>query len=207
MGDLEPAATRLGLLGGTFDPIHTAHVQAALAAREALRLDRMLLIPAGDPWRKSGNEVTPAEHRLAMARAAAAGGDRLEVCDTEVRREGPSYTVDTLEAFREAGFRTVWFVLGADALLDLPRWHEPERLITLARLAVVGRPGAAIAAGELEGLLPGLAERVDWVPMTPVELSATELRERLAAGEAVTDWVAPAVLAYARQHGLYDSVS
>lgn len=202
VGSVKPV-TRLGLLGGTFDPIHTTHLAMADAARADLHLDRVLFVPAGDPWHKGGRALTSAAHRLAMVEAAVAGLADLAVSDLEIQRPGPTYTVDTLVALRAQGYSAIWLILGSDALADLPNWHKPGRLIALARLAVVRRSGYAVAPERLEDLLPGLAAVVDWVEMPSSSISATEIRARLRAGESVAGMVPPAVLAYIEVHGLY----
>ena len=144
---------RLGLLGGTFDPPHRAHLVLAAAAREALDLDRVIVMPAGDPWRKSERDVTSAEVRLALTRIAFEDLPWAEVSSIEVRREGPSYTAETLtslqadDAHADADW---WFILGQDALVDLPHWHEPERIAALARLAVATR--GDLEAAEIEAV-------------------------------------------------------
>lgn len=199
---MKPVA-RLGLLGGTFDPIHAAHLTVADAVRVALHLDRVLFVPAGDPWRKEGRAMTPAAHRLAMVEAAVAGLVDLTGSDLEIRRPGPTHTVDTLVALRAQGYPAIWMILGADALADLPNWHEPGRLIALARLAAVRRPGHPVGPERLDELLPGLATVVDWVEMPPSPISATAIRARLRAGESVAGMAPPAVLAYIKAHALY----
>ena len=196
---------RVGALGGTFDPIHRAHLHLADAAAAALELDRMLLIPAGDPWMKRDRRVTEARHRLAMAEAVARErGGGLEVLDIELRREGPTYTLDTLRELRAAGAKQLWWILGGDALRSLPRWHRAPELLTLARIAVAARPGAQLERHELDRLVPGLGRWVDWIPMTPVDLSSSRLRARLARGEDVSDDIPPAALNYIRRHQLYN---
>ena len=196
---------RVGALGGTFDPVHRAHLHLADAAAAALELDRMLLIPAGDPWMKRDRPVTEARHRLAMVGAVVRErGGGLEVLDIELRREGPTYTLDTLQALRAAGATQLWWVLGGDALRGLPRWHKAPELLTLARMAVAARPGAQLERRELDRLIPGLGRWVDWIPMPPVDLSASRLRARLARGEDVSDDIPPAALNYIRRHQLYN---
>lgn len=194
---------RLGVLGGTFDPPHRLHCCLAGAAAEQLGLSRVFFVPAGDPWRKAGRAVTPAPHRLAMTRLALAGDPAFACTDVEVRRAGPSYTLATLEALRAQGWSALWFIVGSDALDDLPQWHEPQRLIAAARLAVGARPGAAPSDADLESLLPGLSSRVDWLALAPDTLSASDLRARFAEGQSVRNDVAPAVADYIRRHGLY----
>ncbi len=195
---------RVGALGGTFDPIHRAHLHLADAAAAALQLDRLLLIPAGDPWMKRDRSVTPARQRYEMVDAvAAARGGGLEVVDLELRREGPTYTLDTLRELRAAGAGQLWWILGLDALESLPRWHQARELLVQARLAVASRPGVQLERHELDALVPGLGRWVDWVPMQPVDLSASELRERIARGEDVSADVPAAALDYIRANGLY----
>lgn len=195
---------RVGALGGTFDPIHRAHLHLADAAAAALQLDRLLLVPAGDPWMKRGRVVTPAAHRYAMVeRAAAARGGGLEVVDIELRRAGPSYTLDTLIELRAAGARQLWWILGSDALQSLPRWHQAAALLTKARLAAAARPGSELESHELDRLVPGLGGWVDWVPMSGVDLSASELRGRIRHGQDVSDDIPAAALNYIHSNGLY----
>ena len=198
------AHERVGALGGTFDPLHRAHLHLADTAAAALELDRLLLIPAGDPWRKRGAEITAATHRLAMTRAAAAGrGGGLEVSDIEVRREGPTYTLDTVRELSERGASQLWWIMGADAVLDLPHWHRANEILTCARIAAVVRPGAELDQRRLDRLIPGLGRWLDWIPMDPIDLSATQIRRRLQRGSDVSADLPPAVLEYIREHGLY----
>ena len=195
---------RVGALGGTFDPIHRAHLHLADAAAAALQLDRLLLIPAGDPWMKRDRSVTPAQQRYEMVDAVvSARGGGLEVVDLELRREGPTYTLDTLRELRAAGAGQLWWILGLDALQSLPRWHQARELLVQARLAVAARPGVQLERHELDALVPGLGRWVDWVPMQPVDLSASELRERIALGEDVSPDVPAPALDYIRANGLY----
>ena len=195
---------RVGALGGTFDPIHRAHLHLADAAAAALQLDRMLLIPAGDPWMKRDREITDARHRYAMVEAVVRErGGGLEVSDIELRREGPTYTLDTLRELHAAGASQLWWVLGGDALQSLPRWHQASELLTLARLAVAARPGAQLQRQQLDQLMPGLSRWVDWLPMPPVDLSASELRTKLSRGKDTAADLPPAALNYIRRHNLY----
>lgn len=194
---------RLGVLGGTFDPPHRMHLTLAGATRSHLSLDRILLMPAGDPWRKAGRPLSEARHRLAMTRRAVATTADFACSDIEARRSGPSYTLDTLRDLAAQGWDAVWFIVGSDALLDLPNWRAPEALIRAARLAVGVRPGAEIADGSLDSLVPGLAARVDWVPLAADPLSATSLRARMVRGEDVSGDVPAAVAEYARRNALY----
>lgn len=195
---------RVGALGGTFDPLHRAHLHLADAAAQALELDRLVLIPAGDPWRKRGRLVSPAEHRLAMTVAAATDrGGGLEVSDLEVRRDGPTYTLDTVRELRDRGAQQLWWIMGADAVLDLPHWHKPNEILTCARIAAAVRPGAELDRRQLDRIVYGLGRWLDWVPMEPIDLSASALRERISRGEDVSEDVPSAVWQYARDHQLY----
>ena len=195
---------RVGALGGTFDPLHRAHLHLADTAAQALELDRLILIPAGDPWRKRDRNVTAAEHRLAMTAAAVEerrGG--LEVSDIEVRRDGPTYTLDTVRELRDRGAKQLWWIMGADAVLDLPHWHKANEILTCARIAAAVRPGAELDRRQLDRIVYGLGRWLDWVPMEPIDLSASELRKRIRAGEDVSADVPSVVLSYAHKHRLY----
>ena len=212
MGDLTASQERerIGVLGGTFDPPHLAHLALGEAALEALELDRVIFVPAGDPWRKAGRQVSPARQRLELVQAAVGDLPWAEASSLEVERPGPSYSQETLAAIRlerpEAG---LWFILGADALGDMPHWHQPERIIELARLAVATRPGAPNGHAQplipeaLREHFPGIDDRVDVVPMPEMDLSATELRERLRRGEPTDGMLPAAVRALIDERGWY----
>jgi nicotinate-nucleotide adenylyltransferase len=192
---------RVGVLGGTFDPVHRGHLTLALAARDELALDEVLFVPAGQPWRKAGRIVAPADDRLAMLRLALEGQPAFRVETLELDRPGPSYTADTLEALRAARPDDELFcILGEDALADLPNWVRPERILELSTLVVARREGVPRAAGER---LTGLNERVVWLQMPLVPVSATAIRERVRRGEPIGEMVPPAVAAYIRERGLY----
>lgn len=192
---------RLGVLGGTFDPVHVGHLALGRVARDQLALDQVLFVPAGQPWRKPDREITPDEHRLAMVRLAVEGESAFAVSTMELEREGPSYTADTLEAVhRERPDDELFFIVGQDALADLPHWVRPERIIELARLAVARRPGAPAVPADA---LRGLRERVVWLEMPPLDVSATEIRRRLRKGESVDGMLPPAVEVYIRENRLY----
>ncbi|MEX0785209.1 MAG: nicotinate-nucleotide adenylyltransferase [Dehalococcoidia bacterium] len=200
------AAVKLGVLGGTFDPPHAAHLVLAEQARELLALDRVLWVPAGEPWRKADRAITPAEHRVQMVRLAIAGNEAFELSTLELERDGPSYSVDTLAALRELRPEDeLVFVMGEDALHDLPNWREPERIIELAQLGVAAREGLRTSPEQLDGLLPGLAGRVLWITMPRLDISATDLRERAAAGRSLRYLVPDAVARYIAQQAIYRS--
>ena len=195
---------RVGALGGTFDPLHRAHLHLADAAAQALELDRLILIPVGEPWRKHDRAVTPAAHRLAMTvEAARARRGGLEVSDIEVRRDGPTYTLDTVRELRDRGANQLWWIMGADAVIDLPHWHRPNEILTCARIAAAVRPGAELERRQLDRIVPGLGRWLDWVPMEPIDLSASDIRDRIHQGDDVSEDVPASVLDYVREHRLY----
>ncbi|MXZ63128.1 MAG: nicotinate (nicotinamide) nucleotide adenylyltransferase [Chloroflexi bacterium] len=197
------ASTRVGVLGGTFDPPHLAHLVLAAAARRTLALDRVVLVPAGDPWRKADRDVTPAATRLRLVEAAARSLPWAEVSAVEVERAGPTYSLETFEELAASEPDAQWwFLLGEDALADLPHWHEPQRLVEAVRFGLAQRPGAEPAASTLEAV-PGLADRVDLVPMPALDVSASDLRARIARGEPTTPLLPGAVRAVVDDLGLY----
>lgn len=210
-----PAATRIGLFGGSFDPIHVGHLALLRAAEVALGLSRILLIPTGRSWQKSGQQ-TPSEHRLAMTRLAVQGVDRWEVDEREVRRDGPSYTVDTLHSLRaELGPDAVLvLLLGSDQFHNLPTWDRHAELFELANLAITRRDQVALRdfPAPVEALLDkhgrdalsgSPAGELVFFSMPAVPVSSTRLRHALAAGEPVTELLPSAVLDYIRHNGLY----
>ena len=191
---------RLGVFGGTFDPPHRGHLAVAVAARGQLGLDRVLLVVANDPWKKSpGREITPAADRLAMAQALIRGDDGqpitgLEVSDAEIRRGGPSYTVTTLRELREANpGAELYLIIGRDLVDDFGSWHESTEIERLATIVVVDRPGYVSDAKRGWKLLV--------VP--PVDVSSTELRDRLRDGRDVSAHMTQAVVDEIHQRGLY----
>lgn len=193
---------KVGVLGGTFDPVHLGHLVLAERARDELSLDLVLFVPAGDPWRKSHREITPAEHRLAMLQLAVEGNDAFGVSDLEIRREGPTYTADTLAVLAaERLDDEFYFIVGADALADMPNWHEPERIVEHARLAVAPRDVQEANIAALA--LPAIAGRIVQFTMPPLAVSSTEVRERIAAGRSVRYLVGDRVLDYIGERGLY----
>ncbi|HWQ15851.1 MAG TPA: nicotinate-nucleotide adenylyltransferase [Roseiflexaceae bacterium] len=200
-------SARIGVLGGTFDPIHYGHLAIAEEARVALRLDRVLLVPAGRQPLKHGSHVATPQQRLEMARLACAGNDALEVSPIEVERPGPSYTVSTLEQLRDAGLGTLYFILGADALADLHRWHQAQRIPELAHLVAVARPGHPPDLEALEARLPGVRERLTVLEGPRLEISSTDLRRRVAAGRPIRYLTPDPVVEYIARHRLYRSGS
>ncbi len=196
----------LGILGGTFNPPHVGHLVCAQEARSALSLDKVMLMPVASPPHKPLPGDPGPEVRLELCRRAAGEVEWLKVSDLEVRRGGPSYSVDTLAQLREARAddELIW-IAGADMAMSLPDWREPERVLELARFAVAGRGDTA--REEIERSLAGLAGRrsVVFFDMPRVDVSSSEIRRRVAAGQPVRWLVPDAVGAYVEDHGLYRS--
>lgn len=215
------AAPRIGVFGGTFDPIHVAHLRCAEEAREQLGLDRVLFVPAADPPHKAGRRIAAAHHRLAMVKLAAAGNPRFRISTVEMERRGPSYTVDTLRSLRlrlSPGARLV-LLLGLDAFRELDTWKEYRRLFTLADLAVWTRPpGGARAtrallpvaarrefcyAKDQRTLIHHTGTRIQFLTVTALDISASDIRRRLRRGQSVRYLLPPAVERYVTREGLY----
>jgi nicotinate-nucleotide adenylyltransferase len=207
-----PVAVRpgsIGILGGTFDPLHVGHLALARAARDQLGLERVLVIPAAVPPHKQQRPISPAVVRLAMVEAGIAGEPRLEASRLELDRPGPSWTVDTVAtlaaAERAAGREPdLTLVLSAETFAGLPTWHQPEHLLDLARIAVGPRPGsappdpAAIAAA-----FPGREGRISLIDGPRIEVSASDIRRRVAAGDSIAGLVPPGVAEVIAAHRLY----
>jgi nicotinate-nucleotide adenylyltransferase len=199
----------LGVFGGTFDPIHLAHLAVAEAARDALGLERVLFIPNGEPPHKPDRVITPATDRLAMVRAAIDGNPAFEVSTIEVDRDGPSYTADTLEALlaeRVAAGESpeLALILSVEALASLDTWYEPARVLELAQLVVAPRDGFPdVSAEAIAALVPGTTARIAMLDGPRLRLSASDIRSRVAAGRSVRYLVPDAVAAYIGDHGLY----
>lgn len=194
---------RLGILGGTFDPIHYAHLFVAEDARHAVGLDRVLFVPNRHPPHKLGAPLAPAEERLAMVRLAVAGNPRFECSDVEVRREGLSYTADTLaELHGMYPDAELHFIIGLDAVLELASWHRPDDVVRLARLVAVARPG--YPAEECASRLPAeYLDRMTILPTLGLELSSSALRERVRTGRSIRYLTPDAVLSHIESRRLY----
>ncbi len=195
--------SRIGILGGTFDPIHLGHLVMATYAATELQLDTLLLMPAQTPPHKPGNEITPTGHRLAMTVAAAAEDGRMQVSGMDLQSDEPSYTSSLLERMRaQHSGDDLTFVIGADSLRDLPIWHRPDLVIERARIAVARRPGVDIDDAVLDAL-PGLRERVTIFDSPLIDISSTDIRERVRTGRSITWTVPHPVESYIGEHGLY----
>jgi nicotinate-nucleotide adenylyltransferase len=201
------AARRLGILGGTFNPPHLGHLLIAQEAYEQLGLDEVRFVPAAVPPHKEVPVDPGASARLAMVEAAIAGDDRFAADDLEIRRGGPSYTVDTLRALHATyPGSELTFIVGGDMAASLPTWREPAEVVAAARLAVAEREGAR-RTDILERLatIPGAVQRVDFFDLPRIDVSSSLVRRRVAAGQPITYLVPDPVAAYIAQHGLYRS--
>jgi nicotinate-nucleotide adenylyltransferase len=210
--------TRLGILGGTLDPIHCGHLAAASAARDAFALTQVLVLPSGVPPHRPMQPQASAFHRFAMASLAVSGISRLQASDDELRAVGPSYTADTLDRQQARGFRAsqIFFITGADAFADIATWMRYPAVLDLANFVVVTRPGHQLES--LADRLPALAPRMRIAgdatnpsPQTLIylleaatpDVSSTVIRDRLRRGERITGLVPPLVETHIHQHGLY----
>jgi len=197
---------RVGIFGGTFDPIHNGHLVIAEAVKDQLNLAEIIFVPAGQPWLKAGWPISPAQHRLAMLRLALAGKPCFNISGAELERAGPSYTVDTVEELRRkmGEDAELFFILGWDSLATLPRWRDASRLIRLCTLVAVHRPG--FPRPDLKPMaksVPGVSRRVIFMTEPCVDISATDIRERVRLGQPLTDLVPEAVARYIKEQGLY----
>lgn len=197
--------SRLGIIGGSFDPPHLAHLLMAETVREALRLNLVLFLPAAQQPLKAGKPATAVEHRLAMTRLAIENNDCFGLSSVDIERPGPSYTADTLRLLRNQWGENcpMWFIIGADSLATLPKWRDPAGIIQLSRLAVVRRPGVTVDIEALERQIPGVKEGVDWVDAPLVDISSTDIRQRVRDGRSIRYRVPEAVREYIEANRLY----
>lgn len=219
-------SSRIGLLGGTFNPIHNAHLAIARQAREMLELDRVVMIPSGDPPHKPSNGLASAKDRYEMVRLALASDPYLVISDVEVRRSGKSYSIDTVRLLQqEFGNETrLHFLIGLDAFLEFATWREPETLLTLCSFVVLSRPGLSFQALSTLPLIPRLTQaslmdldqgrtvRLDvqiglqsliCLRVPPSTVSASDIRGRIARGASTANLLPPAVESYILQHHIY----
>lgn len=198
----------IGIFGGSFNPVHRAHLTMARRVIERLNIARLMLLPSNIPPHKSAGDLAPTEHRLAMCRLAVEGVEHLEVSDLELRRQGPSYTIDTLrELHREYPHDDLVMVIGADMLRIFHKWVDFEQIHGLVRLVTFPRPGVEI--GDLPELRRALGdaavERIlgDVLQVEPMDISSTDIRRRVGRGEPIDHLVPQAVAEYIDRHGLY----
>lgn len=193
---------RIGIFGGTFDPPHTGHLALAKAAQEQLELDEVIFLPAARNPLKSRRATASGKDRLEMVRRLIDSEEKMAVSDMELTRGGMSYTVDTLGELHMIQPAEYWFLLGADALRGLPDWKNPQRVLRLCRLAVAIRPPTT--PNDVMARLPEeYRGKVDIVKMSPMDVSSTEIRDRIADGRGTLNWVPQRVLHYIQANKLY----
>ncbi len=195
-----------GVMGGTFDPVHNGHLAVAEEARKRLELAEVVFIPAGQPQLKGSRVITPARHRLAMLRLAMDGKPYFRISAMEMERAGPTYTVDTIVALKEdlGEDDKIFFIMGWDSLARLPEWKDSTRLVKLCYLVAAPRPGYPRPdLKALEKPMPGISKRVIFLDRPEIDISGTEIRERVARGLPIKDVVPEPVYKYIKRHKLY----
>ena len=219
-------SSRVGLLGGTFNPVHNGHLAIARQTREALQLERVVLIPTGDPPHKPLEHLAPAKDRYEMVRLAIGSDPSLSISDVDVRRSGKSYSIETVRLLQQQFGRetTLYFLIGLDAFLELPTWRDPETLLTLCSFVVISRPGLSFQALSTLPLIPPLPQaslvdldagrsvRLDTalgqqslicLRLPPSDVSASEIRAKIAQRISTANLLPPAVESYILQHHIY----
>jgi nicotinate-nucleotide adenylyltransferase len=201
----------VGILGGTFDPIHYGHLDAAAAARAALALDGILFVPSHDPPHRPANPHATVFHRFALAALAVDGLEGYRVSDMELRRSGPSYTIATLRELHDAGWAPsqLFFILGADAFAEIATWHRFPEVLDAANFAIVARPGAALDAAidRVPDARARLGRSVFPVHAVTRDVSSTVIRARLAARQSIDDFVPASIARHILAHNLYGAVN
>ena len=189
---------RIGVFGGTFDPIHTGHLAIAKAACEQAQLDKVLFVIAANPPHKYDSDITPAPVRVAMVADTIADNPAFEVCQIELERSGPSYTADTLKRLHEIfPVALLYFIIGYDSAIDFPHWRKPNEILRMAKLLVAPRP-------DNKASLPVLvAENCTVLTMEEYPVSSSEIRSRMEQGEDMTNWLSAATAAFIVERGLY----
>jgi len=196
----------IGVLGGTFDPVHNGHLIVAEEVKTWLNLAEIIFVPAGQPWLKVDRPISPAEHRLQMLRLALADKPHFKLSTVEIERAGPSYTIDTIAELQDKldNGDGLFFILGWDSLAGLPQWREASRLIKLCHLVVAPRPGSPRPnLKALEASIPGISQRVMLMDKPEIDISALAIRDRVAQGLSVRHLVPEPVNRYIKQHKLY----
>ena len=196
--------TRLGILGGTFDPPHIGHLLLGETARQQLLLDKVLIMPVGQPPHKETSQITSLAHRLAMIELACADNPDLLVDCTDCERPSPHYTASLMPLVQGAyPDARLWLLLGSDSLQDLPTWHYPQEIVAACRLAVLPRPGVTVDWERLVAAVPSICDRVDWLDGPSFTLSSSDVRRWLAAGRNLRYMLPAAVSGYILREGLY----
>lgn len=195
---------RIGIFGGTFDPIHLGHLIIAEELRYRLALDRILFLPAGRPPHKTDREISPNQQRLEMLEMAIADNPHFAVSTVDLKRPGLSYTADSL-AVLQAEFpdRELYFLMGQDSLRDFPTWHGPDRIVRQARLGVALRPGVVVDIDTIVRQVPAAAGRIKLIDVPLIQIASRLIRQRVREGRPITYQVPRAVEGYIRAHGLY----
>ena len=196
---------RLGLLGGSFDPIHYGHLLLAEQCREQCALDEVWFVPTGNPPHKQASDLSPSADRVAMLELATAGIPAFKVDQVELEREGTTYTVDTLQLlYNRKPSCEMFFLIGADSLDDLPNWRSVDRITELATIVAVNRGDRPLSETEARKNCPdAVAKRVEFVTMPGVDISSTDIRRRVQEGKSIRFLVPQAVSVYIDEHGLY----
>jgi len=198
---------KIGIMGGTFDPIHLGHLATAEAVREIFALDEILFIPAARPPHKSAKHITDERHRLAMTKLATQSNKFFRVSDMELRRKGPSYTLDTMnELHQKFGAATeLFFIIGADSLADLSKWHAARELVAKCHFIAATRPGVDLNFSAVEKFFGAAASEHIHRTTTPgLEISSTDIREKIRRGHSIKYLVPEIVEDYIQREGLYD---
>jgi len=197
---------RTGILGGTFDPIHNGHLAIAGEARAYLNLTEVLFLPSGQPWMKSERKISPADHRVEMIKLAIKDNPYFKLSTIETDQQGPSYSVDTIAKLKAQSIKTtdLYFILGWDSLAMLPRWKEPSKLIEMCFIVALPRPGYGRPdIKKLEAEIPGVSKKIILLDKPRMDISATEIRDRVAQGLSIGRLVPEAVAQYIKENGLY----
>lgn len=201
----DPNRKRIAIFGGTFDPIHIGHLILAEEAHFQLALDKVYLVPAGDPPHKQERKLTPMAHRFTMCELATADIDYISISRLDADRPGPHYTADMVRLMRqEVGDETqLFFLMGMDSLRDLPTWHEAEWLVENCRLVALSRHDVTLDWDKLEAALPGLQERVIILDMPELEIASHQIQRRVKLGQPIRHQVPRLVEGYIQKHKLY----
>ena len=203
--DFAPRRRRVGVMGGTFDPVHHGHLVAASEVQSWFALDEVVFVPTGQPWQKDDRRVAPAEHRYLMTVIATASNPRFSVSRVDIDRAGPTYTIDTLrDLHRTAPDDELYFITGADALAQILTWRDVDEIFELAHFVGCTRPGHQLDESALQGLPE---DRLAVVEIPALAISSTDCRTRVAKGEPVWYLVPDGVVQYIAKHGLYGADS
>ena len=205
--DCKSLVGKLGILGGTFDPPHYGHLMLAENSRVQLGLERVLFVLAGQPPHKPDHPIASSHHRLSMVEAAIAGNPAFAVSRIDLDRPGPHYTVDMLALLgQEYPVAELFFLMGGDSLAHFVTWRDPVGIARQARLAVMQRPGHAPDVETLEGVVPGIAQRLAWLDGPRLDIASSDLRRRVREGLPLRYLVPPPVEAYIREQCLYGAL-